>query len=1407
VATLGFVEVLLHMISEYYEKYDAAKKQVFGDVHFLLFYTAIINAFQTVVTASVTLRVAQTQWVTTELLELNHYVELREEFDVISRELLQLHQSTTAATANTASPANDQSTSSHYYSARAQPSATLSTMTLLEDPLAPQYEISRRSVVSFWQFIQDSIRYPTVRRKYDALLAQVRFHELRMHFLTSYELPLTFPISNYLLRCKHNVLLGFVNVSSTAWLLLTAGVCLLYYILGMVYYNYLDQALVGHVLTFIFFGSVLVSSVALWVVSFKMHAIFNSLMHNTALWNVHGASPEEKRRLAAQQMALFWVAEPKNVLDFVQFLQFGYGLAISTVVVFWEEINDGDVGMHWFVIVVSLGYAHFVNVTGKIIPMYILCTSLGQLVDERVLHATVALHRLDEEKQRQLELVEFEKTEADGFTSLGEDSSESNAEESLHPTPQRVGSEDTNRVGSSKDAQSRTKALSGINQTPRRRHRRKASSDGVAAMASVREELGNSSDSIQSLSEALSKDSSVFSLTVDSSDNLSIAERRARFRHERKKSLSDGVAIMARMSQSEDSASSPLRPSQKPKIDRARARKVDTGDMLAKLVSSDTTELRTFLQGTAGGHFPAIEDPRRQRMHRQKSVSDGVSSMRNAAASAWVMNASKPVDALVRPHGTDGTQPIQQRHARTKSLSDGAPAMASLEDHTSILPASSMDEGLAQSTDLPRQGLNVSMNGVSHDESLTFKEPQQSVASGPVLDRAPNRPLFMDGPGDAERGFAVVSSQHGNEVAHRSSSEMLYAYFLGKQHVLVSNVFGTIAAFFMVGQRIEGFIYHDDIEDHFVSLHLPLTVSFWILASLLTNFLIASGMVFYLFRRMGNGRSINELKVVLAAAIDSFIAMGCLVVLFVSEYYRCCRTDAYDVYDAHRGLGEKADGMDGLLNEEYRFHHCTCPAFGHRISGGLGNIEPYTSLVLLRLIRHWVARRLVVILVNVDDLTKMQAVNDSKTHGHAGVGPSDHSSRPVAGSHSEVAISIVEAWEATLEAHPDLVAAHGEFSGEILRAMLGVRDAMRTPLPPAIASAADAGRHIPKPKMVKSAKSFSVSKEYAGLSAEAQEVILAGKLGRSLIKATSGNVEDAKWHPSTIHEDAEKVESPLAVSALLFEIDAESHPVAKDVFLSAPNARLICSMRRCDRKFLPILNKWAVVDVAMTRFEILYFDAVGVDEILLDNGGEGTRQAVIATKGGEGLRICDVAVGRRIVGRLSIADVSTIHVERISPNMHEAHKNDHDSGIIEVVQTEFWMRPLRGSAVSRTECRTNKWSTLHQDLLTIETVHGHTLFLRFYSDFERCSEQLSSMDLCEKDEHCIAFQWAQQIGRLCGKEQLRNQQLPHFCDGTLNELRDYLLVTAHKPSEGKGRLLQASSRRSQLKRNKSYWNV
>ena len=228
VVTLGLVELFLFLVLRYYELRNKERKDVFAEVHFALFYTAIFNAFQSVLCGIFTRRVSNALWVKTEQLELAHYVEIREAFDKASKA---------------------------YYSLRQTYSSVFSL---------------RRCF--------NALRQPTLRRRYMKLLLQVRFHELRIQFLESNKLPLNFKVSEYLKRSEEGVLMHMVHVSGTAWLMLTGGFCLIYFAEGLIANITRNPELVSKSMAGIFFGMLLMFIVICIILYFKMRSVFEKIL-------------------------------------------------------------------------------------------------------------------------------------------------------------------------------------------------------------------------------------------------------------------------------------------------------------------------------------------------------------------------------------------------------------------------------------------------------------------------------------------------------------------------------------------------------------------------------------------------------------------------------------------------------------------------------------------------------------------------------------------------------------------------------------------------------------------------------------------------------------------------------------------------------------------------------------------------------------------------------------------------------------------------------------------------------------------------------------------------------------------------------------------------------------------------
>jgi len=346
-ATLGIVEFLLHVMAEYYEKYDKAKKQVFADVHFLLFYTAILNALQSLLLHYVSKRESKRLWVRTEMLELNHYVEIREEFDSVKQQLDQLRHNRSSSGNNKQKARNGGSSSNTSHDDEADqeagkdPKRTNDAATGPDETAEDVFVLNQDCISQAFQSLVDRIRYPAVKTKYNELLLQIRFHELRVHFLQAYNLPLKLKISDYLIRSEEKVLHKLIHVSSLAWLLLTGVINLGYYVLGIVSYKVKDPTIIGEAMIWIFFCIISLFVLVSWLVKNKMKAVFRTIIKSDTLWDMNNAGgSEENEKLAAEQRKLFWGGDPKLVIAAIQSMQFGYAVALSTrkSVVSWLRV-------------------------------------------------------------------------------------------------------------------------------------------------------------------------------------------------------------------------------------------------------------------------------------------------------------------------------------------------------------------------------------------------------------------------------------------------------------------------------------------------------------------------------------------------------------------------------------------------------------------------------------------------------------------------------------------------------------------------------------------------------------------------------------------------------------------------------------------------------------------------------------------------------------------------------------------------------------------------------------------------------------------------------------------------------------------------------------------------------------
>jgi hypothetical protein len=187
VAVLGLVEWFLHYLkknNEGKEAYESTVGKAFSSIHWFLFLTAVANALLCSILYLCCTWQSNKWWVQTERLEINHYIELREEFDRVQR--------------------------------------------LLGYNCNESFD-EQVSIKTGCHRLTRFFRKPRLSLHHKHLLVQVRFHELRQHFLRANKLPLTFKFSTYLRKCEQQIFISIVTVSLNAWLLLMIVANLAYF--------------------------------------------------------------------------------------------------------------------------------------------------------------------------------------------------------------------------------------------------------------------------------------------------------------------------------------------------------------------------------------------------------------------------------------------------------------------------------------------------------------------------------------------------------------------------------------------------------------------------------------------------------------------------------------------------------------------------------------------------------------------------------------------------------------------------------------------------------------------------------------------------------------------------------------------------------------------------------------------------------------------------------------------------------------------------------------------------------------------------------------------------------------------------------------------------------------------------
>lgn len=351
--------------------------------------------------------------------------------------------------------------------------------------------------------------------------------------------------------------------------------------------------------------------------------------------------------------------------------------------------------------------------------------------------------------------------------------------------------------------------------------------------------------------------------------------------------------------------------------------------------------------------------------------------------------------------------------------------------------------------------------------------------------------------------------------------------------------------------------------------------------------------------------------------------------------------------------------------------------------------------------------------------------------------------------------TMIELWQMAIGLFPEIVEQYGEFSSEMLQVMLGI------PV---------------------EAKGSSIT-ELNERSLKSEGEPRLPRLPIGTVPPKSG--KDAPLTENTsfevgqhVDEETERkkiVENEHRYNVKCDELPAlETSPPDLDLrknfqhsfdkesvcVLIEPDAPLIQKMRRCERRLLPLLNRWDLVDVALTEYELVYFDAT--DTTTLSSGTSGTNSLLqhnrdlISTKGGRDMLLREVTLGRRIVGHFDLRRVNFVKVQRRLCHSHpEAVVTVGDN--THLIAHEYWEQKSNGVASEEVTVdpsliramNKKRWDGVVEDQLHIFTVQC-ILQLRFLCDLQEQEANLTEMSTYVS-QNSEALEWGKVLAELRDK--------------------------------------------------------
>jgi len=767
--------------------------------------------------------------------------------------------------------------------------------------------------------------------------------------------------------------------------------------------------------------------------------------------------------------------------------------------------------------------------------------------------------------------------------------------------------------------------------------------------------------------------------------------------------------------------------------------------------SSTNTQEKTTSPLSAGN---VISQPqRRERKWRKKAISSGVEFMSGLNDNDKVIEKNNKMHNKVLTKDKGHEAKISKKSSVPRSTSCGSLTNLStlLEDIPSRNVAAeelNIQVGRNQCIDDDVSSSTVSKNTKTSPLVSESKTAKASVL--PIENRNDDRDVDLP---------AVMNKIDSTKI---SSSSLLFkiSSFLSNSHYRIfSFAFGSMPCFFLVAMRLELLLVSDHtIAESNNTWHLNLSGAFSLEFIFLCWFMIISTFTITVFS-YGPGYSYpSRISIIIAAVVDVMLSLSCLTLLLTAEMQRCKYQDI-------------------------------CLPFGKNI--GVGKIEPITAIVFLRVFRFYLAEKIYNIwlgkcrgvtpspsaLTLNSSIRFVKRESTSEYSDQESLISSENKQKDMANI-LEKSGTILELWNTACGIRPDVIATYGEFSSEMLQVMLGLhvdivpRSLDRNKSNTIAAAVTNVGQ-----KQNSTSNSFiKLEKLYATLSYEVQAVIYAGKIGRP-IKIVPGR------SPSLLDENIEYQIDEKEMEKELKDDDE----VDIDSSFTAPNAILIRNLRRCEFRLLPVLTEWEIVDVAITKYEIVLFQAKKKEEEEemcnesppSHERGHLIKKAIVATKGGKGLRLRDIAIDRKVTGHLNIKDITSSTIERFRPRSssflskqrsseiesqdhfdetvtHTAISNalfsrqdkmvsspsspaltttmfhDHSKRISKFerrsstvsshsteIQVEYWDDSMIDSSIAM---HTVNWKKIKEDQLCLKSCNGTTLFIRFLCDLKAGNE-------------------------------------------------------------------------------------